>query len=960
MIGIEEGRRPRPLKQQTEASEHRQKRPRIVFVSGEPHTAGHYYRVANLASSLPPAYFETLVISSADANLRLEDITKADLVWIWRARLSAQTAALVSAAHDAGAVIVFDVDDLMFRPELAKTSLIDGIRTQNMSEADVRSFYQAVELMVLEADRCTAPTIPLAREIRDLHKPATVIPNGFSAETLQRSRAAMRARREAPHDRLVRIGYASGTLTHQRDFAEVVPAVAAILRENASARLVLFRGATDISEFPELAGFAEQIEWRDRVPVKDLPNEYARFDINIAPLEAGNRYCEAKSELKFFEAALVGVPTIASPTRPFAEAIQHGKTGFLAKDFAEWHNALQHLVSNRDLRRLIADQAYEQVLWLYGPERRRLLVTRLINELLAPAPLRFELFRSEMETDTAATLPAIAVPEYEVLFQSGRKAPSRVSVVIPLFNYGYLLTEALESVRQQTMRDIDLIVVDDRSTDNSAAVAHRWLSQHASEFNMVALLRNRHNSKLGRTRNAAVHFSDTELFMALDPDNALAPDCLEKCMAALDDTGAAFAYPTINLFGDRTGEIGVNEYDPARFPCVNYIDAMAMVRKACWIAVGGYSHLDPMGWEDYEFWCKMAEKGFFGIRVQETAARYRTHGISMLATITELPENKPRVIDDLNSRHPWLQLRVTETSADERLTALPTNRAQSVEFSAPHDLKGLDRLLPILRCPETGERLVRKDDATLASEPSGRRWPIVRGRPVFTSEGQDIKIQREDHVSNEIPEEAKRLIQEASGFVLNLSAGATTVRFPNVVELEYTLFKHTDVAGDVHRLPFQDESFEAVVCLNAFEHYRDPAAAMEEIRRVLKPGGRVLIHTAFLQPLHEAPHHYYNCTEFGLRHWMRHFEVESLQVSDNFNPAYAFSWMASEAEAGFRREVSEEAGNAFAEARLREFAEFWRDPESRQSSEIWKLFERLPPNVQRKLAAGWEAIGRKR
>jgi SAM-dependent methyltransferase/uncharacterized protein YbaR (Trm112 family) len=331
----------------------------------------------------------------------------------------------------------------------------------------------------------------------------------------------------------------------------------------------------------------------------------------------------------------------------------------------------------------------------------------------------------------------------------------------------------------------------------------------------------------------------------------------------------------------------------------------------------------------------------------------------MLATITELPENKPRVVDDLNRRHPWLQLRVTEISADERLVGSSAVGVQATNAASAHVPKGLDRVLPILRCPETGERLVLKDDATLASEVTGRCWPIVHGRPVFTAEGRDIKVQREDHVSNEMPAQAERLIEETGGLVLNLSAGATARRFPNVIELEYTLFKHTDVAGDVHRLPFQDESFDAVVCLNAFEHYRDPEAAMEEIRRVLKPAGRVFIHTAFLQPLHEAPHHYYNCTEFGLREWMRHFKVETIRVSANFNPAYAFSWMASEAEYGFRQEVSAEAGDAFAEARLGELAEFWRNSEARESSELWKLFERLPPIIQRKLAAGWEAIGRK-
>ena len=513
--------------------------------------------------------------------------------------------------------------------------------------------------------------------IRKLHKPATVIPNGFDAQTRQFARAAMRARRSQTEDGVARIGYASGTLTHQRDFAAAAHAVAAILREHPSARLVLFRGMTDIAEFPEFAGLEGKIEWRERVPIEELPREYARFDINIAPLQAGNRYCEAKSELKFFEAALAGVPTIASPTQPFQDAIRHGETGLLAASDDEWHTCLSKLITDPGLRRRMADSAYRDVLWLYGPERRRLLATQLVNETLAPVPLRFDLFRLEMQVENAHTMPAIALPQSDILFQSPRKGESRVSVIMPLFNYGQLVEEALESVRRQTVRDIDVVVVDDRSTDDSVAVAKRWLEEHAAEFNMAALLQNRKNSKLGRTRNAAVHFADTELYMALDPDNALYPDCLEKCMAALDETGAAFSYPTVDLFGERTGQIGLLEYDPALFPCANYIDAMAMVRKACWVAVGGYSALDPMGWEDYEFWCKMAEKGLFGVRVRETTARYRTHGVSMLRTITDIPENKRRVLEDLNARHPWLQL---PTSASEEDAAANTSAAAAGQF----------------------------------------------------------------------------------------------------------------------------------------------------------------------------------------------------------------------------------------------------------------------------------------
>ena len=88
-----------------------------------------------------------------------------------------------------------------------------------------------------------------------------------------------------------------------------------------------------------------QIEWRQSVPFRQLPDELARFDINLAPLETGNVYCEAKSELKYFEAALVEVPTIASPTVPYEEAIRHGETGYLARTAEEWFECLDTLVT---------------------------------------------------------------------------------------------------------------------------------------------------------------------------------------------------------------------------------------------------------------------------------------------------------------------------------------------------------------------------------------------------------------------------------------------------------------------------------------------------------------------------------------------------------------------------------------------------------------------------------------
>ncbi len=359
-VGVEEGRHSRPpSRTRAEARTKRSRRSRIVFVSGAPESAGHQCRVVNIASSLAPRFFETIIMNSSEARQRMREIAEADLVWMWGTRLSAETAELMAAARDAGAAIVFDADDPMFSSD------------------------KAMQPMALEADRCTAPTISLAQEIRELHRPVTVIPNGFAWGTLKRARAAMRARRSEPDDGLVRIGYASGTPARELDSA--APALAAVLREHDFARLTLFRGGIEIAEFPELEKVQHQIEWRDRVAIEDLPREHARVDIHIAPLELGNRNCEARSELTFVEAALAGVPTIASPTQPFADAIRHGKTGLLASNGDQWYESLKRLVRDRDLRHFMADEAYRDVLWLYGPERRSLLVARLVNELLAPA-----------------------------------------------------------------------------------------------------------------------------------------------------------------------------------------------------------------------------------------------------------------------------------------------------------------------------------------------------------------------------------------------------------------------------------------------------------------------------------------------------------------------------------------------------------------------------------------------
>jgi glycosyltransferase involved in cell wall biosynthesis len=631
---------------------------RVVFISGELPAPGHQDRIFYMAQSLAPRFFETIVIRIEELPQRVVEIAGADIVWIGRTALlwSDYIPTVLETVRRERSKLVCDVDDFI-PPDPATTEITAGSHSQEPGAGGVHGFHKRIHAGLAEAAHCTTPTVRLASEIRDLQKPTTVIPNGFDRRMVDKARGARWARRAKPEDGLIRIGYAAGSPIPQRDWAVVSRAVAAVLAENPNARMVLFKGAINLTDFPELREFVAQIEWREQVTIDERPSEYARFDISLAPREFEKWFCGATSQPAFFEAALVGVAVVASPTEPFTDLIRHNETGFLADSEDEWSNCLRTLIRDRELRECMAERLYSEALWLYGPERRNLLMTRLVNRLLAPPPLSSELFPLDMVTGPAESLPRADLAEYDVLYQSSRRGVSRVSVVIPLFNYVQYVQEALDSVRQQTIHDLDVIVVDDRSTDDSVAVARTWLRNCAGDFNMVALLQNRRNSNLARTRNTAVSFCGTELFFPLDPDNVLLPDCIEKCLALLDDTGAAFTYPTIVWFGEKTGKAEAHDYDPALFQSGNYIDAMALVRKACWVAVGGYTRLTIPGWEDYEFWCKLAEKGFFGARVPDVTAKYRVHATSMINSVTGLPENKSQVIRELNSLHPWLGLR---------------------------------------------------------------------------------------------------------------------------------------------------------------------------------------------------------------------------------------------------------------------------------------------------------------
>ena len=229
-----------------------------------------------------------------------------------------------------------------------------------------------------------------------------------------------------------------------------------------------------------------------------------------------------------------------------------------------------------------------------------------------------------------------------------------VTVAVSLFNYARFLEDCLESVRTQTHRPLELIVVDDASSsDDSLQVACAWIEKHADRFSRATLLRHRDNQGLAQARNTAFAHARTETVFVLDADNQIHPRAIARLHEALDGVSFAAAYSQLEFFGEQRG-LGLADYwSPAKFVNGNYVDAMALIRRDAWQDVGGYTHIEG-GWEDFDFWCKLVDADLLALFVPEVLCRYRVHGTSMLRTDTAASERRLKV--ELTLRHPWLSL----------------------------------------------------------------------------------------------------------------------------------------------------------------------------------------------------------------------------------------------------------------------------------------------------------------
>ncbi len=232
-----------------------------------------------------------------------------------------------------------------------------------------------------------------------------------------------------------------------------------------------------------------------------------------------------------------------------------------------------------------------------------------------------------------------------------------VSVVIPLFNQGHYLAEAVRSVVAASGEGgtrTELVIVDDHSTDHSRATAEELLAEH--DWFPAMLVARAANGGLPVARNTGFRRSRAAHVFALDADNLLYPTGLRRLLDHLEqaDPDVVAAYGILERF-DTTGSVGLTSHlpwDPDLLVHGAFIDAMAMFRRDAWTELGGYSTADGLyGWEDYDLWLTAAEQGRRAELVRSIVGRYREQPGSM-RKISDVDMASNFVI--LRERHPRL------------------------------------------------------------------------------------------------------------------------------------------------------------------------------------------------------------------------------------------------------------------------------------------------------------------
>ncbi|WP_307983984.1 rhamnan synthesis F family protein [uncultured Lactococcus sp.] len=310
------------------------------------------YRVENKAAQLRNLGFDVWTVNASDFKMGYAE--NASHIIIYRTGYSEEFEKLCHLAQKYNKPVYYDIDDLVIDTKytdlLSYTQVLSDIEKYEY-DSGVKSYGKMMSL----CDSVITTTQTLKEELENYSSKVIINRNLASEELVSLSQNTIKDYRQ-DHSK-VKLGYFSGSITHNENFEMIKPAIVQILEKYPHVELHLV-GYIDLPQ--DLQKYTKQIKMNPYVDWRELPRLISQMDINLAPL-VDSVFNRAKSEIKWLEAALVKVPTVASYLGSFEEMVSNDETGLLAQP-SEWYEKLEILIENPDKRQRIAEAAYRFVL----------------------------------------------------------------------------------------------------------------------------------------------------------------------------------------------------------------------------------------------------------------------------------------------------------------------------------------------------------------------------------------------------------------------------------------------------------------------------------------------------------------------------------------------------------------------------------------------------------------------
>lgn len=292
------------------------------------------YRGYNVAETLEYSfrwsamYFEMTEIEELE-----QSISDIDILVIIRCAWDLEMETFIDKAKTCGLKVVYDVDDLIYNPKYMPIV----IKTLDLQTIEWDYWFSLTQRNHMIAEKCDAFITTngyLAEYLeKDYGKPCYIIKNYLNWIQEEVSKEYLEQKQSMKSDKQFEIGYFSGSPTHVKDLMIVMPEIEQFLNAHEDAILKI----VGYMELPEEYTYLVKKNRIQYVPFQTfvgLQQEQAKVDINIVPL-VNNQFSNCKSELKYFETAIVGTITCATPTYAYAHAITHGDNGYLCEE-GDW------------------------------------------------------------------------------------------------------------------------------------------------------------------------------------------------------------------------------------------------------------------------------------------------------------------------------------------------------------------------------------------------------------------------------------------------------------------------------------------------------------------------------------------------------------------------------------------------------------------------------------------------